>query len=304
MKGKTLKELPGRLPKIDLAKLGHLLPPRRRRPGYVALPILVLLTFVVVGTFAPLIAPHSATEISLSHRYQPPGWYDSGDWSYPLGTDAMGRDILSRLIYGSRVTLLFAVLSIALGGTVGAILGIVAGYYGRWVDAVIMRLVDLALSIPIILLAISLAVILEPSLQNLVLVVGLIIWAYYARQARGETLSIKEKDYVSLARTSGLGPHRIVIRHIVPNLVHSLIVLATLQVGWVILVEASLSFLGVGIPPPDPAWGSMVAGGRNVLDSAWWVSLFPGLAIGVVVLSLNVFGDWLRDTLDPRLRQV
>lgn len=292
------------MPILDRLRLKRFLRRKRVKPHYIWLPIAILVFFVFIGTFAPFLAPHSPTATDLSSRYQPPVWHADGDWSRPLGADALGRDILSRLMYGARVSLTFALLAIAVGGTIGTSLGLVAGYCGSWVDTLIMRIVDAAMSLPMILLAIALVVILGSSLLNLVLVVSIIIWAFYARQIRGEVLSVKERDFVALARTSGLSAPRIVARHIFPNVAHSLIVLATLQVGWVILLEASLSFLGVGIPPPAPAWGSMVNDGRTVLDTAWWVALFPGLAIGSVVLSLNLVGDWLRDVLDPRLRQV
>jgi peptide/nickel transport system permease protein len=285
-------------------KLRQFLARIKRKPSYVLIPIVILSLFVIVGAFGPLLAPHSPTVTNLSLRYQPPFWSAGGNWEYPLGTDALGRDILSRVIFGARVSLTFALLAIAVGGSIGTLLGLVAGYYGSWIDAVIMRLVDLAMSIPFLLLAMVFVVIFGPSLMNLVIIVSLLIWAFYARQVRGETLSIKEQNFVALARISGCSTPRIIARHIFPNVLPTLIVLATLQVGWIILMEASLSFLGVGIPPPAPAWGSMVADGRPVLDVAWWISLFPGLCIGAVVLSLNLFGDWLRDTLDPRLRQV
>lgn len=289
---------------FDRRKLTQFLTGKKGRPSYVVIPIAIMVIFVFVGAFGPLLAPHSTTKPELSAIRQPPVWDAEGDWSRPLGTDNLGRDILSRLLVGARVSLTFALLAIGLAGTVGTALGLIAGYFGSWIDAILMRLVDLSLSIPVILMAIVFAVVFGPSFMNLAIVVAILFWAFYARLARGETLSIKERDFVALAKTSGASAPRIMIRHILPNLMHNLIVLATHQIGAVILTEATLSFLGAGIPPPDPTWGGMVADGRSMVDTAWWVSVFPGLAIGAVVLGTNLFGDWLRDKLDPRLRQV
>ncbi len=277
---------------------------RKLRLGYIVIPILLLSLFAFAGAFAPWLAPHSPTVPELSLRYQPPVWDAGGSWDYPLGTDALGRDVLSRMIHGARVSLSFALLTILLAGIVGSSLGLIAGYYGSWIDAAIMRLVDLVMSIPLIVFAMSVVVIWGSSFTNMVIIIAVLFWAGYARMARGETLSVKERDFVALAKISGVSSPRIIASHIFPNVVSSLVVLATLQIGTVILLEASLSFLGVGIPMPDPTWGTMVADGRAVLDSAWWVSTFPGLAIGAVVLSFNLIGDWLRDRLDPRLRQI
>ena len=277
---------------------------KKCRPGYIIIPILILALFAFVGAFAPWLAPHSPTETELSLRYQPPVWDAEGSWGYPLGTDALGRDVLSRMLHGARVSLSFALLAVLLAGSVGSLLGLIAGYYGSWIDAVIMRLVDMVMSIPLILVAMSVVVVWGASFTNMLIIIAVLFWAGYARMARGETLSVKERDFVALAKISGVSSPLIIARHILPNVVNSLVVLATLQIGTVILLEASLSFLGVGIPPPDPTWGTMVADGRTVLDSAWWVSTFPGLAIGAVVLCFNLCGDWLRDRLDPKLRQV
>ena len=277
---------------------------KKRRPGYIIIPILILALFAFAGAFAPWLAPHSPTVPELSLRYQPPVWDAEGSWDYPLGTDALGRDILSRMLHGARVSLSFALLAVFLAGSVGSLLGLIAGYYGSWIDAVIKRLVDIVMSIPLILFAMSVVVVWGASFMNMVIIIVVLFWAGYARMARGETLSVKERDFVALARISGVSSPLIIARHIFPNVMNSLVVLATLQIGTVILLESSLSFLGVGIPPPDPAWGAMVAEGRRVLDSAWWVSTFPGLAIGAVVLCVNLCGDWLRDRLDPKLRQI
>lgn len=273
----------------------------RRMP---LIPSLIILVFILVALLAPLIAPHSATQGSLSEKYIPPMWAKGGNSDYVLGTDKLGRDILSRLIWGARISLQVSLFSVLAGGVIGSVLGLVAGYWGGWADAVIMRAADVALALPGIILAFVLAMVLGPSFTNVIIIVGFLLWARYARQARGEVLSIKEKDYVTLARAAGCSDLRIIIWHIFPNVVNTLVVLATLQIGWVIILESSLSFLGVGLPPPQPAWGSMVAEGRGLIATAWWVSLFPGLAIAVTVLALNLFGDWLRDAIDPKLRQV
>jgi len=275
---------------------------KRRRLSLIVIPAFILAVFVIVGIFGPWMTPHDPNEQDITMRYEPGFW--AGDWSHPMGTDALGRDVFSRVIEGTRTTLTFSALAIALAGLVGTVLGLMAGYFGSWVDVVVMRLVDVALSVPFILLAMVLTVALGPGFANLVIVIAFLLWAGYARQIRGETLSIKNRDFVALAKVSGVSAPRIIIRHIFPNVRHTIIVLATLQVGYVILLEAALSFLGVGIPPPTPVWGTMVSDGRTVLNSAWWVATFPGIAISLVVLSLNLFGDWLRDKLDPKLRQV
>lgn len=267
------------------------------------LPLGITLGFLAMAVLGDLLAPHSPYETTLASRLQPPFWMEGGSLTHPLGTDTVGRDVMSRVILGARVSLAAAVASIALGAGVGTALGLISGYYGGWVDALIMRVTDAMLSLPLLLLALLFAVALGPSFNNLILVLALVMWARFARLVRGETLSCKEKDFVGLARVAGASSFDIMVRHIFPNTMNSLVVLATLQVGWVIIVEASLSFLGAGIPPPTPSWGSMVAEGRGYINTAWWLSLFPGMAIALVVMGLNLFGDWLRDTLDPKLRQ-
>jgi peptide/nickel transport system permease protein len=225
-------------------------------------------------------------------------------WAHPLGTDKQGRDILSRIIYGARVSLTVASFSILIAGIIGTTLGLIAGYFGGNIDHLIMRLVDIALSIPGILLALVLAVALGPSFQTVIIVIVVVFWSRYARLVRGETLSIKSQDFVNRARVAGASNFRIITRHVFPNVVNTIIVLATLEVGQVILLEASLSFLGAGLPRPTPAWGLMVADGRDLIVSSWWVAFFPGIAILLAVLSMNLMGDWLRDKLDPKLRNV
>ena len=272
---------------------------------YPLLPMLVLLVLLVLpGIFADQIAPYSPTRGSASNRLVPPVWQEGGTWSHPIGTDKVGRDILSRIIHGARISLIVALVSIALGAIVGVTLGLFAGFYGGNVDHLIMRLVDITLALPSILLALVLATVMQPGFTSVVIIISLVIWARYARMVRGETLALKESDFIARARVSGASDVRIMSRHVLPNVVNSLIVLATLEVGQVIIFEASLSFLGVGIPPPNPAWGLMVADGRVLVITAWWVSFFPGLAILLTVLSMNLLGDWVRDKLDPRLRNV
>ena len=227
-----------------------------------------------------------------------------GSTEYLLGTDKVGRDILSRIIYGSRISIVVAGIAIFIGGFIGTALGISAGYFGRSVDAFVMRLVDISLSIPIILLALVLVAALGASFTTVVAVLVVLLWAHYARMARGVTLSVRVQDFIDRARVAGASNTRIMVRHVFPNVFNSLVVLATLQIGFVIVVESTLSFLGAGIPRPTPAWGLMVADGRELIVSHWWVAFFPGLAILLVVLAMNLLGDWLRDRLDPKQRQV
>ena len=228
-----------------------------------------------------------------------------GSTKFLLGTDQLGRDVLSRVIYGARISIIVALVTLGIGGTFGIVIGLAAGWYGGWVDEVLMRLVDIKLSIPLILIALVLVITLGQSLWIILTVLAIFIWPRFARQVRGEVLQLKNMDYVALAKVSGASTARILFIHIFPGTINTLIIVATLQVGIVILLEATLSFLGAGVPPPTPAWGSMVAEGRDKLaGGVWWSTTFPGFAIMLTVVSLNLFGDWLRDTLDPRLRQM
>ena len=273
-----------------------------RRYPVVSIFILVVL-LVIPAITADWLAPHDPLHGSIPDRREPPVFF-GGTWEYPLGTDRIGRDILSRIIHGAKVSLSISLVGIFFGGVLGTLLGLLAGYFRGWLDAVVMRLVDISLALPAILLALVLAVSVGPSFHTVIIVVVFVLWAFYARQVRGEVLSIRERDFVARARVAGNSHARIILRHILPNVANSIIVLATLQVGSVIILEAALSFLGVGIPRPTPAWGLMVADGRQLIVSAWWISLFPGLAITLTVLALNLFGDWVRDRLDPKLTQV
>lgn len=264
----------------------------------------ILLAFIGLALFADVIAPHNPYETSLRTRFRPPVWEEGGSWEHALGTDHLGRDVLTRVIYGARVSLAAGMLTVSLAGAIGAAIGLLSGFYGGWMDAVLMRAADSTLAFPIILFALILAVTMGPSFVNVITAIAIVLWARYARVIRGEVLSLKERDFVSQARISGCSAWRIMAVHLFPNTLNTLIVLLTLQIGYVILVEASLSFLGAGIPPPTPAWGSMVAEGRDYITRAWWVSFFPGAAIMLIVLSLNLLGDWVRDTFDPKLRQM
>ncbi len=272
------------------------------RNPVVVLAIIIISALVVLALVGPRIAPYNPNTGDLRSRLMPPLWEEGGSTEHILGTDAVGRDVLSRLIYGARNTLLVCVLAIALAGTIGSLLGIVSGYLGGWVDSVIMRITDLMFSLPMILLALIFAVLFGPSFTNIVIIISLVLWAQYARMARGETLRIKGLDFVALAKTAGCSAPRIMMRHILPNVSSSLIVLATLQVGTVIILESALSFLGVGLPVTSPSWGIMIAEGRSYITSAWWLSVVPGLAILLTVLSFNILGDALNDYLNPALR--
>ena len=274
----------------------------RQFPG-VALLIIVFL-LVIPGLFAEWIAPHDPIKGALSARLKPPMWQKGGSIDYPLGTDKVGRDVLSRIIHGSRVSLRVSIEAILVSGFIGTTLGLLAGYFGGKVDALIMRLVDIALGLPIILMALVFVAALGPSFTTVIVIITVFLWSRYARQIRGETLSIKERDFIARARVAGASHFRIMFRYILPNVVNTLIVLATLQLGFVILLESTLSFLGAGIPRPTPAWGMMVADGRELIVTAWWISMFPGLAIMLTVLSVNLLGDWLRDHLDPKLKNI
>jgi peptide/nickel transport system permease protein len=296
------------MPTVDLADDAKLAPATRRTWARLGrLPIasaFILVAFVMVALLADVITWHQPYETSLRMRFRPPVWEAGGSWEYPLGTDHLGRDVLTRVVYGARVSLTAGVLTVLLAGLMGAAIGLLAGFYGGRLDAVLMRAADATLAFPIILFALILAVTTGPSFANVIVAVAIVLWARYARVIRGEVLSLKERDFVAQARIAGCSALRIMVYHLLPNTLNTLIVLLTLQIGYVILVEASLSFLGAGIPPPTPAWGSMVAEGRDYLTRAWWVSFFPGMAIMLIVLSLNLLGDWVRDTLDPKLRQI
>ena len=276
---------------------------RRRLRRWPISSIVILSVLIVSAVFAPLIAPHDAKLGDLSDRHIPPMLF-GGTSDHILGTDGLGRDILSRIVHGARISVAVAIVALSVGGVIGTLLGVVSGYAGGWVDEVIMRIVDIKFAVPLILIALALAVILGPSFGLLLGLLSFLIWGHFARQVRAEVLVIVTMDYVAAARSCGASPVRIMYRHIFPGVISIVVVVGTLQVGAVVLAEASLSFLGAGVPSPTPAWGSMVAEGRLYIDTAWWVSLIPGVVIGLLVTAVTLLGDWLRDRLDPRLRQI
>ena len=276
-----------------------------RLKDFPLIPALILGCIALVAIFANLLAPHNPEIGSLTARFKPPVWQTGGTAKYLLGTDQLGRDVLSRLIFGARVSMVVGFTAVIFAGTVGTTLGIVSGYLGGWVDQVIMRITDTWLALPGLMFAIFLAAIVGPSMWNIVIILGAVYWTRYARVVRGEVLSLKEREFVRLAIVAGCSKLTIMRRHILPNVVNSAIVLATLMLGVVIVTEASLSFLGVGVPPPKPAWGLMLSDGKQgLMVGYWWLTVMPGCCIMLMVLSANLLGDWLRVKLDPQLRQL
>jgi len=272
-------------------------------------PLLIIILVVLSASFADVLAPHDP-EISVKNAsgrpvasYLPPFWMQGGSLATPLGTDFHSRDILSRLLYGARVSLLVGVVGTLVAGALGTLLGILAGYVGGWCDQVIMRITDAWLALPTLIFAIFLASILKPSLWNIIVILALVFWTRYARVIRSQVLSLRERYFVQLAEVNGAGTLRVIWRHLLPNVLNTVMVLFSLTIGVAIIIEASLSFLGVGVPPPTPAWGSMMSDGRGPLIAGkWWISVFPGLCIMLLVLATNLLGDWLRVRLDPELR--
>jgi peptide/nickel transport system permease protein len=275
----------------------------KRLSPLVIFSLLVLLALIVAAACSPWIAPHHPTRERLIDRLLPPAWSAEGEWRYPLGTDHLGRDVVSRIIYGSRVSLVVGFAAVAVGGGLGILLGVAAGFVGGRLDEAIMALADMQLAFPTILLAIAIIAVLGPSFTNLVIVIGISGWVTYARIARGQVLSLREKEFVEAIRAQGGSQWRIVFRHILPNILSPLIVVATLDLARTIILESTLSFLGLGIQPPTPSWGGMLSDGREYLLSAWWIATFPGLALMLTALSFNRLGDWVRDLTDPRLRR-
>lgn len=264
----------------------------------------ILLVVILTGIFASWLSPHNPIEGELSEALRPPFWEQGGSMDYILGTDQQGRDMLSRIIHGSRVSLVIGFMVVVLAGALGTVVALLAGYLGGKVDAVLMRVTDAILSMPFVLIAILLAAIFGSGLTNIIIILALTGWTNYARILRGEVLTMREADFVKLAVVDGCGQLRIMVQHIFPNVMNTLIVLSSLNLGRVIIAESSLSFLGIGVTPPTPAWGLMLADGRSYISSAWWLVTFPGLALLLTVLAVNLLGDWLRDALDPRLRQI
>jgi len=268
-------------------------------------PVLILVGFALVAVFANMLAPHDPEVGKLAARFRPPSWQAGGTTEFLLGTDHLGRDVLSRLIFGARVSIVVGFTAVIVAGAIGTALGILSGYLGGWVDQVIMRITDTWLALPALTFAIFLAAIVGPSEMNIVIILGAVYWTRYARVIRGEVLSLKERDFVRLAIVAGLSKWKIMARHILPNVINTAIVLGTLMLGVVIVTEAALSFLGVGVPPPKPAWGLMLADGkRGLMVGYWWLTVLPGTCIMLMVLSANLLGDWLRVKLDPQLRQL
>lgn len=261
--------------------------------------IIILSIFIFIAVFAETLAPYPTNVMDLSNRLAPPG-----SEGHILGTDTLGHDVLSRVIYGGRVSLLVTLLVLTLSGTIGLTVGIVAGYLGGKVDNILMRIVDVFLSFPPILIAIIFAVTMGPGLHTIVLAISFTYWARFTRSIRAQVLQIKGEEYIALAKVAGCSPLYIMFKHVLPNVFDVFVVLATLQIGLVIVLESSLSFLGAGLPPTLPSWGQLVGSGRDYIDSAWWITIIPGIALAIVVLSFNLFGDWLRDVTDPKLRAV
>jgi peptide/nickel transport system permease protein len=271
----------------------------RSRAAWAGLALLV--PIVLACAFADVLAPYHPNDQSISGRLQPPGG-EARDRVYVLGSDSLGRDVLSRILHGGRISLTVGLAAVALGGLAGVTLGLVSGYFGGRADAAIMRLADIQLAVPTLILALTIMAIFGPSLRNVVIVLGITGWVPFARIVRGEVLSVRENEYVLAATAIGANHTRTMLHHILPNVTASIIVMASLRLGTVILLEAALSFLGLGIQPPTPTWGNVIADGRDLLYSAWWVSTFPGVALSLTVIGINMIGDWLRDTLDPRLQ--
>jgi len=267
------------------------------------LPIVILTGLVVCAIAAPLLTDQNPRKGNVLDRFIPPAWTAEGTSDHLLGTDHAGRDVYTRLLYGARVSLMVASIALVSGFIVGVTIAMIAGYMGGWVDEVIMRIVDIWMSIPFLLVALVLVIVLGQSLTTLLGLLAMMAWVQFVRVIRGQTLQLKEMDYISLARVAGASRVRVIFRHLFPGIVNSAMVIATLRVGQLIMAEATLSFLGAGIPPPQPAWGVMVGEERAYLATAWWANVFPGVCIFLTVMSLNFLGDWMRDRFDPRLSQ-
>jgi len=272
------------------------------------IPVLCLAPLFVFGIFGPLLYLHNPSIPDLSIALQVPAWQDGGNWAYPLGTDQLGRDLLSRLIAGARTSLIVAIFGVVFSGLIGVTLGLISGFIGGKIDNLIMRIVDIWMAIPQIFFMLMLVAILRQSgttgLSVIIISIAVTMWVPYARMVRGETLSLKTRDYIALARVTGLSSSRIMIKHLFPGVMNTVVVMATTQLGGAIMAEAGLSFLGVGVQPPDTAWGLMISESNKYLTSGvWWIPTFAGVLITLTILGSNLFGDWLRDALDPRTRQ-
>jgi len=268
------------------------------------IPGLIIGSLAIGAIFAGFLTPYDPKQGDLTARSAPPAWVGDGEWAHPLGTDRVGRDMLSRLLYGARVSLMVAGVAVSVGTITGTLAGLLAGYVGGMVDELLMRLVDLWSALPFLLIALIVAVSVGPSLWMVIGLLALSSWSAGARNVRGEVLSLKTRDYVALAKVAGASHTRIMYRHLLPQVIHVVIVITTLRIGSLIIAEAGLSFLGVGVPASVPTWGIMIAEGRQYLLTAWWIAIFPGMAIFATVTAFNFLGDWARDRLDPRLRQL
>jgi len=306
--GEGYPRQPALLPAIAVPSTTLLARPRsHRRPlarvtGVAWTAGVLLLLIILAAILAPLLAPHSPYSQELLARLSPPAWLPGGSWERPLGADDLGRDVLSRLLYGSRVSLVVGLSAALIGSVVGTLLGLVAGYAGGLLGDLIMLLGDAQLALPFLVLAIGLIAVVGPSLGVLIVLAGVSGWTAYARVTRGLVLGLLEQEFVLAARALGASTPRLLLHHVVPNLISTVAVLATLQLASVILLESTLSFLGLGVQPPEPSWGSMLGAGREYLNTAWWISVFPGLALMATILAVSLGGDWLRDVLDPNLR--
>ena len=275
---------------------------QRRKPPRIALAVLTFM--ILLGAFGPILAPKDPHSGLLADSLIPPIWMDGGTFEFPLGADFFGRDVFSRLLDGARVTIVTAVIAFAGSAAIGVTVGLVAGFFGGWVDAVVMRFVDFMLAMPGLLLALVFIAAIEPSIRTVILAVMISGWVGYARYVRGDVLAQREREYITAAIAVGCRAPRIMFRHLLPNVLATIMVIATLQTGGIILLVASLSFLGVGIPKPTAAWGVMISDGRGWLLTGWWIAVVPGVAISLLIVSLNLVGDWMRDTFDPRLRNL
>ena len=276
--------------------------PARNKLRWPWAPLLLLAPIFVFGLFGSLLFPHDPAAADFSNALLPPAWMPEGNWSYVLGTDALGRDLLSRIMAGARVSLLVAAVGVLGASLIGVPLGLLAGYAGGWVDNIIMRIADVKMSIPAVLLIILIGSALGGGLNTILISIVIVFWANYARVIRGEALVLRDRPYVALARVANCSHTRILLRHLLPNVMSTAIVLVTLQFGPAIMIEAGISFLGLGIQPPASAWGLLINDGRAVLETAWWLALFPGIAVMITVLGANLLGDWLAQAIDPKRR--
>ena len=291
-------------PAISILRRGFRIGVSWQRAALLAPALIILGVFLVVGIFADLLSVYDPEEIVLIRRLTPPLLHEGGSWAHPLGTDNLGRDILSRVMHGARVSLLVVVTCIPASALIGTLIGLLAGWRVGWWDRLLMRLVDVQLALPALLFALLISVVFGRSLLNVIVIIIIFSWSGYARLVRADVLSLREQEFVVAARASGASDRRILFRHVLPNIVNTIVIMATLDVPAVILIEAALSFLNIGVAPGTPSWGAMISEGRNFMTIAWWPIWMPGIAILLVSLTGNLMGDWLRDTLDPRLRNV